>query len=543
MTSMPAITGPELAFSPDGLAVEIGWVLSNARLYATDPRLQRASQFSASISPPVHRAQIGRWESGTTSVSHAQVRRYEVVLGLPEGQLLTMVDLLARERQLTTAQPYLVPVRPPTWEDETDDLLDLARSDDRMTPLQWRTLSTHLGSVTTTFLRRDDWTHLLRRVSLEASLSTGLDYILRDVAKLSLASHPRSTRAVLDMVDEVLSDPVAPVYGETLGLLLAVPGPEPVELVLRHLRNPIGPAAHFSLMWMARSMVNQAVVSPRQLTQMGRYAVEALDDSTASHRVHRSAASFLEVLDGPERCTVVADLLSETTRRRVGRIIEHGGALGDEQVTTLADEVERRLAAAQSPRGALHPVFASLLRTAAGLSAEDSRGTALSLLMLSPQRDVVGETYARALRWALEQDREPVIDEALSVLAWLLPPTAVPWMLELAFDPSTEPTRATQALVSVANAQTPMQTAPEGYGPDDVVEMVRRSALALMTDPGPEPDVSTRGHLYLLGMYGRFDAITGLADAAARPGVPPQWALGIRSWLEVPLWARPERVR
>ncbi|MDQ2757083.1 MAG: hypothetical protein M3Y71_11040 [Actinomycetota bacterium] len=537
---MSATTGTELALATDDLAVETGWVLNNARLYATDSRMHRASQFCEAISPPVHRAQVGRWESGATSVSHAQVRQYEVVLGLPEGQLLAQIDLLAHQHQLLTAQPHLVPVRSPLWEDETDDLLDLARSTERMTAMQWRTLATNLGSVTTTFLRRDDWTHLLRRVSREAEYSTGLDYILRDEAKLALASHPRSTRAVLAMADEVLSDPVAPVYGETVSLLLSVPGTGPAELVLRHLADPVGEAAQFALMWLSRTMVTRSLLSPAHQEQMARHAVRVLDDRTSSYRLQRAAAAFLQLLARPERRRIVAGLQSETTRRRVARIIEHGGALADGQVQQLTGEIEGQLALTQ--RGDLHPVLVRLLRMASSHSAEDSRGTALSLLMLSPQGPVVGRTYARALRWALRNGSETVVDEGLSILSWLLPPEAVPWMMELAFRPATEPTRASQALVSVANARPSHAEAPDGHGPDEVVEMVCRSALAQMADPGRQPAVTTRGHLYVLGMYGRFDVITGLTEAASRPGVPPVWGDGIRSWLEVPTWARPLRV-
>ncbi len=524
----------------DDLAVEIGWVLLNARLHAADARLHRASQFCAEIDPPVHRAQVGRWEAGSTSVTHAQVRQYEIVLGRPEGQLLATIDLLARERQLLTGQPYLRPVRSPSWEDETDDLLDLARSDERMSALQWRSLATNLGSVATAFLARDDWSHLLRRLSLEAQVSTGLDYILRDEAKLALASHPRSTRAVLSMADEVLSDPVAPVYGETVSLLLSVSGPGPVELVLHHLEAPVGEAAHFTLMWVSRTMVMRGGVSITHRRRIGRHAMQVLEDGTASHRLHRAAASFLQLLDEPERRRAV-DGLCETTRRRVARIVESGSALADVQIEQLTGEIATQLTQGHRPTSQLHPVFVRLLRRASGLSAEDSRGTALSLLMLSPQGPVVGATYARALRSALRNGVDTVVDEALSILSWLLPAHDLPLMLQLADDPATQPTRASQALVSVGNARPTRDLSPEGYSPDEVVEMVRRSALEQMSHPGPEPAVTARGHCYALGMYGRFDVIGALAGAAAHPGVPAAWGAGTRRWLEVPPWARPQR--
>ena len=79
---------------------EIQWVLRNARLHASDPALRSAAGFAqgAGRVDPVHRAQVGRWEGGGVEMTRALVRRYETALELPEGQLLTTIDLFARAR-------------------------------------------------------------------------------------------------------------------------------------------------------------------------------------------------------------------------------------------------------------------------------------------------------------------------------------------------------------------------------------------------------------------------------------------------------------
>jgi hypothetical protein len=146
------------------LTDEIQWVLRNARLHAADPALRSAAGFAqgAGRAAPVHRAQVGRWEGGGVDLTRALVRRYESVLELPEGPLLSAIDLFARSREPIRSAAALPPRGEPDVA-ETLELLERALGDDRMTGLDWDRLSDHLGRMPHAMIRSSDWEALFRR--------------------------------------------------------------------------------------------------------------------------------------------------------------------------------------------------------------------------------------------------------------------------------------------------------------------------------------------------------------------------------------------
>lgn len=527
------------------LAETIGWVLGNARSHARDRSLRTAAGFSQRLDPPVHRAQVGRWESGQTGITYRQVRQYEEVLGLPHGLLLATIDNLARGHGAIARQPSLPAPLGEDWRDRVDDLLDKADSQERMTGLEWRWLASALGSSDDVFLRRRDWQHLLWRITTEADLCTGLEYQLRDDAKACLAAHPRSARTVLDLAESVFTDPSAPVYAETGILLAHAAGHEAVRLLVRLLKAPAGEAAHYTLLWVARVLVLEGRTRISEDEWLAAHAVEVLEDPTSTPRQRDAAGLLLDAVPGP-RSAQVLEWLRRIGDRRVADAVEHGRVLGERQLDSLLEEIQTRLAATTGKRPTLPPVLRSLLWQATAHAATEARGIALTVLMLSPQGPVIGATYASALRYALTHGPEVVVDEALVVLSWLLPPQDVPTLLELGLAADVDASRAGQALVAVGNARDRMVDAPVGYRPQDVVDRLVASALTRMGATGgpvvPTPEPLVRGHLYALGMLGHFDALERLGAEVSRPGVDPLWGAAVRRWLATPTWARPPRV-
>ena len=536
--------GERTTAAGDSLAETIGWVLGNARGHARDRSLRTAAGFSQRLDPPVHRAQVGRWETGQTGITYRQVRQYEDVLGLPEGLLLATIDNLARGQGTSARLPSLPPPLADGWRDDVDDLLDKAESQERMSGLEWRRLASALGSSDDVFLRRRDWQHLLWRVATEADLCTGLEYQLRDDAKACLASHPRSSRTVIDLAEAVFGDPNAPVYAETGIMLAHAADHDAVRLIVRQLRAPVNEAAHHTLLWVARLLVVDGRTRISEDEWLVAHAVEVLEDPASTARQRDAAGLLLDAVPGP-RSAQVAEWLRRVGDQRVAHAVEHGRVLGARQLDSLLEEIQARLAATTGKRPTLHPVLRSLLWRATAHAATEARGTALTVLMLSPQGPVIGATYASALRYALDHGPEVVVDEALVVLCWLLPPQDVPTLLELGLGGTVDDSRAGQALIAVGNVRDRMEEAPVGYRSQDVADRVVASACARMGAPGrpavPTTEGLVRGHLYALGMLGRFDALERLAATAADPDVDPLWRDGIRRWLATPTWARPLR--
>ena len=90
------------------------------------------------------------------------VRRYETVLGLPEGQLLAAIDFFSRSRNPVRPAATLSPPGPPDV-DATLVLLEKALGEERMSGLEWDRLSDSLGRMPHAMVRAGDWERLLRR--------------------------------------------------------------------------------------------------------------------------------------------------------------------------------------------------------------------------------------------------------------------------------------------------------------------------------------------------------------------------------------------
>ena len=185
----------------------------------------------------MHRAQVGRWEGGRVDITHGLVRRYETVLGLPEGQLLTAIDLFARSRNPVRPAATLPPPGAPDV-DATLTLLESALADDRMTGLDWDRLSDSLGRMPHAMVRAADWERLLRRGIEEVSLDLHLDYAQRAEALARLAGHPRSGPVVASLAEEVVARPDAQFYNDTLSLLQFTSDPQALSVMFGQLREP-----------------------------------------------------------------------------------------------------------------------------------------------------------------------------------------------------------------------------------------------------------------------------------------------------------------
>ena len=278
---------------------DIQWVLRNARLHASDPALRTAAGFAqgAGRAEPVHRSQVGRWENGQVEPTHALVRRYETVLGLPEGQLLAAIDLFAR-RQDPVRSAAALPPRVEPDVDQTLGLLERALSDERMTGLDWDRLSDHLGRMPHAMVRAGDWEQLFRRLLEEVSLGLYLDYAQRTEALARLAAHPRSGAVVAALAEEVVGRPDAQFYSDTLSLLQYTSHPEALGVMLGQVRQPTNGSSLRACLVVLTTLVRGHRLDPATRLEAARLAVRHLRDPDQSYLVHRGAANLVRAL-GP----------------------------------------------------------------------------------------------------------------------------------------------------------------------------------------------------------------------------------------------------
>lgn len=151
-------------------------------------RYRRLATFAADFGR-VSTSSLSRWEAGLTTMPRWAARRYERLLGLPDGLLQVTADTVAR---------YHSPPGTPTsdWIREEQvpaqlDLLDRATGDGELSGADWYRLSGWIASEPHLVLcPNSTWTRLAERLLVEISIADGLAWMSRAEAYHRLIAHP-----------------------------------------------------------------------------------------------------------------------------------------------------------------------------------------------------------------------------------------------------------------------------------------------------------------------------------------------------------------
>ncbi len=515
------------------LAQDVGWLLANARQYSRVDGVDTAAGFArAGEFPPVHRSAVVRWEHGQVPVTHETVRRYEAVLGLPYGQLLSAIEYLAQLGDRRSRVPFLV--APWATDDRATgmDLLDRALDQELLGGQDWDRLTGFLQSRDDWLIRTVDWETLIGRLALEVSIHTGLEFTLRDQSLLRLAAHPRSAPALTAMARRTLYDPATQVYADVVGLLQHSADPDGTALLVEYLDTPTAESGLWVCLYTTATQVRLGRLSHSDTVRVAQIALGLLRDESQSVRIHREAANLLRRIDPPTRSRII-NALSAESRRRIAHIVSQGSAIADHEVDALTRSLEIQLRRTmRMTRWA--PSLDRLFRIAATTTHDEERGQALAVLMLTPQAPAVASAYATQLSEAWLNDEPTLIDDALGALSWLVQPEHAEELVELAFQAATDPITALTASGAAGNARVSSETATR------ITTWTSRLASEQLRRPQPDPKSLARAHAYLLGMWGQTQRLDELAALAAQHGASPEWLTSFRWWLDLPGWAQPD---
>lgn len=506
-------------------ASRTAWALQTAREFAPDPELRSRAALAegAGRVAPVHRSQVGRWESGSTAVQYDQVRRYETVLGLPEHQLVCLLDHLHRD--LAPARPHSALRIAKDGEIQLwEPLLDRALSTDRMRGIDWDLLTAHITAAPNFYLRQSDWRDMVRRCVREMEVATGLEYGLRAEAVARLASHRRSVGVVTELVDTVLGRPDALIYSEMACLLQFSPDPAAPQTLVRHLLQPVNPQAW---QWSAAALttlIRRGRTGEHLLRTAADSAWQMMRDDSAPPGARLAAAALIRCAE--ERLGGARPSLSTAGRESgpTGRVLHNGAPAHTDRMRRIERHIDAALTQRLDGRFDGSTVLRDLLHDLNTVERQ-ARGHVLQVLELSPYGQFVADAYLTELPDAIAHGSAEDPHDILAVACALSLPRHVPQLLAELRRPGVSAQLVNDLGVAIGNSGA------RTYG-----EQIASLARQHIANPGPDSGLVARGLTYALGMAGERNRLRQLRQETADPG----WVTALDWWLGVPEHIAPE---
>lgn len=504
-------------------ASKTAWALQTAREFADDPALRSRAALADGVgrAAPVHRSQVGRWESGSTAAQYDLVRRYETVLGLPDHQLVCLLDHLHRDAAPARPHPALRIVHDDEMQ-RWEPLLDRALSTDRMRGIDWDLLTAHITTAPNFFMRKGDWRDLVSRCVREMEVATGLEYGLRAEAVARLASHRRSIGAVTELVDTVLGQPDQLVYSETACLLQFSADPAASSVLLRHLTDPVNKQAwQWSALALTTLIRRGRTREPLLRTAVGS-SWQMVQDPAATPGARLAAAALIRAA----RERLPDNRIPAAGGLPVGptaRVLRNGAPADNERMRRIFRHVDLVIAEHLDGRDHDTTVLRELL---SGLNTVErqARGHVLEVLGLSPYGEFVADAYLAELRTAVDSGTAEDPHDILAVACALSQPRHVPQLLEELSRPGISAQLTNDLGVAIGNSRDTAHS--------EQIAALARGHCGAQRSTGSAADsaLHARGLTYALGMSGRRDLLSQLREETTDPG----WVTALDWWLDVP---------
>ncbi len=201
----------------------VGWLLLMSRLHHPEPGFALGESFNAalqSVGLRADRSAVSRWESGKVTPRYSVLQAYELALGMPPGQLTSVVNALRRAlggEGLPAWMPVLDP-KSSSFHDELDRLFE-ALVEGPGTGPEWTSLAHHVAATDTMYVPSAVWKQLSQRLVQQMSRSVGITYLQRFEAMRLLLEHRIAHPWLLHAVGEFLDDPAVQIINDPIGVL------------------------------------------------------------------------------------------------------------------------------------------------------------------------------------------------------------------------------------------------------------------------------------------------------------------------------------
>jgi hypothetical protein len=230
----------------DGASVDlssrIAWLLRVSRLLGEDSDLRLLGNFAKRLGdvdvatdPP----KVSQWETGATPVTVRVLTGYERALGLPDGHLRGIVDVL-RHSILSTATPAgQTPPMASEPQRNLDEVYDRTRAGIAQGG-HWLQLADLMTGEYRALLPRALFEDLMFDLVKEMMRSVGTAYTARFEALCKLVADPQLSPTVLECVSVLIHEPGAQVIFDPISLMGEDTGPQNVRRLLGLLEHGTG---------------------------------------------------------------------------------------------------------------------------------------------------------------------------------------------------------------------------------------------------------------------------------------------------------------
>jgi hypothetical protein len=287
----------------------IAWLLRVNRLFGHDTRWAKANQFSDAFRggcwpTAISGSTISRWENNLIRVPYLAVGRYEELLELPPGALVSVIDLVNRYEAPPVGGPSLLDRGFGRDRDAAlrrlDGLLDKLTSSEIATGYDWDELTTILSTFPEIVLvPSSTWGELSRRLMPEMMIADGLPRMRRFESLNRLLGHPIGQQAAIATCASMAVDNAHQVIIEAISALDGTGHPDGSRRVLAQLTNPTSDPAFYGALLACVRKTRHGHMTPRQVDSVARIADDLIAGPTRHDDAQVLAAQILHQL--PER--------------------------------------------------------------------------------------------------------------------------------------------------------------------------------------------------------------------------------------------------
>ncbi len=227
-----------LAAATVDVDARVGWLLLMSRLHHLDPEMALGDSFIVALRRvgfQADRSAVSRWESGKVTPRYSVLVAYERALGLPPGQLTSVVNAQRRAfggSGLSACMPVL-DAGSDGFHERLDSLFDaILDGPGPGTGTEWTALAHHIAAAGTMYVQGAVWRQLSEELVNQTSRSVGVAYLQRQEAVRLLLEHRVAHHYLLTATGDYLDDPAVQVINDPMWVLELSAAPESAQVVL-----------------------------------------------------------------------------------------------------------------------------------------------------------------------------------------------------------------------------------------------------------------------------------------------------------------------